>query len=97
MVNVPSPTLEVAFTAGGALEVRSGPETQARAPRARLVDAGAVPVAQPPFAPDGWITLAGPGRTFAHLAPGRYTLFVEGGPTKVVSVAEGGVATVDLP
>ena len=51
-VNVPSPTLEVALTAGGALEVRSGPETQARAPRARLVDAGAVPV-QSPFAPDG--------------------------------------------
>ena len=96
-VSVPSPTLEVALTAGGSLEVRSGPETQARAPRARLVDAGGVPVAQSPFAPDGWVTLSGPGRTFAHLAPGSYTLFVEGGPTKPASVAEGGVAQVELP
>ena len=96
-VNVPSPTLEVALTPGGAVEIRSGPETQARASRARLVDAGGAPVTQFPLSPDGWVTLTGGVRRFEHMAPGSYTLFVDGGPTKPVGVTEGGMAVVDLP
>jgi hypothetical protein len=96
-VSVPSPTLDVVLTAGGALEIRSGPETLARGPRARLVDAGGSPVGPGPMGGEGWFTLAGPSRTFAHLAPGAYTLFVDGGPTKAVAVTEGGAAVVELP
>lgn len=95
-VNVPSPTVEVALTPGGTVEIHSGPETQARAPRARLVDSHGTPIA-PPFSPDGWVILTGAARRFEHVAPGSYTLFVDGGPTKAVSVAEGGVAVVELP
>ena len=96
-VSVPSPTLDVALTAGGALDIRCGPETQARVPRARLLDGSGTPVGQPPFSPEGWFTLTGPVRTLAHLAAGSYTLFVEGGPTKAVGVTEGGTAVVELP
>jgi protocatechuate 3,4-dioxygenase beta subunit len=96
-VTVPSPTLEVAFTPGGALEIRSGPDTQARAPRARLLDARGTPVPQPPFGLEGWMVLSGAVKRLEHLAPGGYTVVVEGGPTKAANVTEGGEAVVELP
>jgi hypothetical protein len=96
-VSVPSPSLELAFTPGGTLEIRSGPETAGRAPRARLLDARGTPVSRPPFGMEGWISLGGPVTRLEHVAPGGYSLVVEGGPTKPVNVAEGAVAVVDLP
>jgi hypothetical protein len=87
----------VALTAGGALEIRSGPETQAKAPRARLTDGAGSPVQGPPGTPDGWLVLTGALRRIEHLAPGGYTLAVVGGSTKAVTVSEGGTAIVELP
>jgi hypothetical protein len=94
---VPSPSLDVALTQGGTLEVRSGPQTQALAPRARLLDGAGSPVVGPPLGPDGYVSLAGATRRLEHLAPGGYALAVEGGPTKPFTVAEGGTAVVELP
>jgi hypothetical protein len=48
-------------------------------------------------ASEGFFTLAGPSRRLEHLAAGAYTLVVEGGPTKTVTITEGGVAAVELP
>jgi len=96
-ITIPSPTLDVAFTPGGTLEIRSGPETQSRAPRARLLDSSGAPVPQGPFGSDGGLTLSGSVRQLEHLAPGTYTLVVDGGPTKAASVTEGGVALIELP
>ncbi|HEY6549503.1 MAG TPA: carboxypeptidase regulatory-like domain-containing protein, partial [Vicinamibacteria bacterium] len=94
---VPSPTLDVALGQGGTLEVRTGPDTQARAPRARLLDGAGSPVLGPPIGPDGFVALTGATRRLEHLAPGGYALAVEGGPTKPFTVAEGGTAVVELP
>lgn len=46
---------------------------------------------------DGFFTLAGPSKRLEQLAAGRYTRFVEGGPTKTTTITEGGVAVVELP
>jgi hypothetical protein len=96
-IAVPSPTLEVALGEGGTLEIRSGPATVAAQPRARLLDATGAPVAEPPVGPEGTFVLTGAVRRFEHLPPGRYSVVVEGGPSKETSVAEGALAVVDLP
>jgi hypothetical protein len=96
-VTIPSPTLDVAFTPGGTLEIRSGPDTQARAPRARLLDSSGAPVTLGPFGADGGMALTGAVRRLEHLAPGGYTLSVEGGPTKAATITEGGLAIIELP
>jgi hypothetical protein len=96
-VTVPSPTLDVALTPGGTLEIRSGAETLGRPARARLLDAAGAPVLKPPFRMDGWVALGAAVTRLEHLAPGGYSLAVEGGPTKPVTVTEGGTAVVELP
>ena len=94
---VPSPTLDVALTPGGTLEIRSGPETQANPPRARLTDGMGSPVQGPPVGPDGFLALAGAVDRLEHLPPGGYTLAVEGRPAKPVTITEGGTSIVELP
>jgi hypothetical protein len=98
-ITVPSPTLEVAFSAGGVLDIRSGPETQARSPRARLLDGALQPVLNLGLGPggEGFFVLAGASKRIEHLAPGAYTLVVEGGPTRPLTIDEGRVLEVDLP
>jgi protocatechuate 3,4-dioxygenase beta subunit len=96
-VSVPSPTLELGFTLGGTVEIRVGPETLARHPQARLVDSSGAPYALNPFSPDGWFALAAAVWQHDHVAPGDFVLEVVGGPSKPLSVTEGGKAVVDLP
>jgi hypothetical protein len=96
-VSVPSPTLEIGFTPGGTVEVRVGPETLARHTQARLLDSSGAPYPVNPFSPDGWFALSAAVRRLEHVTPGEFVLEVAGGPSKPLSVTEGGTAAVDLP
>jgi hypothetical protein len=49
------------------------------------------------FTPDGRIRLIGPVRRLENVAPGSYSLEVEGGVRREVTIAEGGRAVVSLP
>jgi hypothetical protein len=49
------------------------------------------------FTPDGKIRLGSPVRRLENVAPGRYTLQVEGGVSRDVAISEGGRAVVSLP
>ncbi len=97
-VVVPAPALALALTPGGTLEVVSGPETLGRpGARARLLGADGLPYLVNIFASDGLLSLGQPVRQFENVAPGSYTLAVEGGPTRPVEVREGGTTRVELP
>jgi len=97
-VTVPAPTLELAFAAGGGIEVRVGPETRALGnPRARLVQPGGATYLLSVFDEDGVLQLSSSVRRLEDVAPGAYTLAVEGGASRAVSVTAGGTAVVQLP
>jgi hypothetical protein len=97
-VSVPSPTLEVALTPGGSVEVLAGPATLAAgSARAQMLTASGAPYAFSPFATDGRLTLSTPVRRLANVAPGEYVLSVEGGPSRSFTVREGGATRVELP
>jgi hypothetical protein len=49
------------------------------------------------FTTDGKIRLSGPVRRLENVAPGSYTLEVEGGVRRDVAITEGGRAVVSLP
>ena len=49
------------------------------------------------FSPDGRINLGTPVRRLPNIAPGSYTLALDGGPAKAFQVMEGGVTVVELP
>ena len=49
------------------------------------------------FTPDGKIRFTGPVRRLENVAPGSYTLEVEGGARREVAITEGGRAVVSLP
>jgi len=97
-VAVPSAPLDIALTPGGALEIHAGPETLARpGASARILTAAGEPYLPSVFSPDGRIPLSAPVRRVENVAPGRYTLVVEGGAVRDFSVAEGGRAVVEVP
>jgi len=97
-VTVPSAALAVALTPGGALEIRSGPETLADGPAvARILTAAGAPYSFSPTSPDGRIVLDAPLRRIGNLIPARYTVAVEGGEPRPVTITEGGTAVVELP
>jgi protocatechuate 3,4-dioxygenase beta subunit len=96
-VTIPSPTLELAFTPGGTVEIRVGPGTLSRSPQARLLDSAGMPFPVGPFSTDGWFALSTPDRRIEHVTPGGYTFVVADGTSKQVTVTEGGTAVVELP
>ncbi len=96
-ISVPGPTLPVSLTPGGSVEIHVGPETQAKAQAATLLDASGLPAVVSAFGADGRVPLTGAVRTLDHLAPGNYSLTVEGGASKTFSVTEGGKTVVQLP
>jgi protocatechuate 3,4-dioxygenase beta subunit len=97
-VAVPSPTLMLALTPGGSVEIQVGPQTQAL-PQASalLIGADGQPYMPSAFSSDGKIRLSGPVRRLEHVTPGRYALQVEGGARRDVNVTEGGTSVVGLP
>ena len=97
-VAVPSRTLSLVLTPGGALEIQAGPQTQAL-PEASAVLLGADgrPCLWNPFTPDGKIRLTGPSRSLDNVPPGAYTLRVLGGASRELTITEGGRTAVSLP
>ncbi|MBP7674953.1 MAG: carboxypeptidase regulatory-like domain-containing protein [Thermoanaerobaculia bacterium] len=96
-VGVPGPALQVTLTPGGMLELKYGPATIAKG-FATVLDALGRPYAFRAYGPEGRITLTAAGyATIEGLAPGSYTLSVEGMEPKAFSVTEGGKALVELP
>jgi hypothetical protein len=96
-VVVPSPAVEVRLTPGGALEVRSGAKTLGKGTfAAKVADGNGAPYPVTAYS-DGKISISSPLVRFEHVAPGSYTLTVEGVEPQQFRVAEGGVAVVTLP
>jgi len=96
-VGVPGPPLQVTLTPGGTLELKYGPAALAKG-FATLLDALGRPYAFRAYGPEGRITLTAAGlATIEGLAPGSYTLAVEGMEPKAFTVTEGGKALVELP
>ena len=99
-VMVPAPTLSVALTPGGTLRVQVGPQTASRTGvRGRLIGADGQPYwpgSGPVVPPDYSFPLTAP-REWENVAPGRYTLAVDGGLNRECEVREGGTETVLLP
>ena len=97
-VAVPSRTIALALTPGGSLEIQAGPQTLALPkPTARLLGPGGRPHAWNVFSPDGAISLGEAVRSLENVAPGRYTLAVDGGATRELTISEGGRTSVALP
>ncbi len=97
-VAVPSRTVTLVLTPGGSLEIQAGPQTLALPqPAARLLGADGRVYMWSAFTTDGKIRLAGPVRRLENVVPGRYTLEVEGGVRRDVTITEGGRATIALP
>jgi protocatechuate 3,4-dioxygenase beta subunit len=97
-VAVPSAPLDLALTPGGSLEIHAGPETLGRpGASARILTAAGAPYSPSVFSPDGRIPLSAPVRRVENVAPGRYTLVVEGGASRDFAVVEGGKVVVEVP
>lgn len=98
-VTVPAPVLTVTLTPGGTLEIQVGPDTAARpGVKGRILDSEGQPFWPGTFPPpDSAFGLAGPVRRFENVAPGRYTLLVDGELNRDLDVREGGTTTVALP
>lgn len=96
-VLVPGPPLEASLTPGGAVEVRSGPASREKG-LATLLDALGRPHPIRLGVTDGRLTLTAGGIDLVeNLAPGSYTLAVEGMEPKAFTVTEGGKTVVVLP
>ena len=96
-VGVPGPPLQVTLTPGGTLELKYGPVALAKG-FATILDALGRPQAFRAYGTEGRVTLTAAGyATIEGLAPGSYTLAVEGMEPKAFTVTEGGKALVELP
>ena len=96
-VLVPGPPLEATLTPGGTVEVRSGPASREKG-FATLLDALGRPHAWRSSDTEGRLTLTAGGIDLVeNLAPGSYTLAVEGMEPKAFTVTEGGKTVVVLP
>jgi hypothetical protein len=90
-ITVPSGTLGLGFTPGGAVEIRSS-----GAASARILDAGGVLYMARWGRLDGQIAIAPPVTRIEHLAPGSYRLVTASG-SESFTVAEGQTTTVQAP
>lgn len=96
-VVVPGAPLAVALTPGGSVEVRSGEASRARG-AAMLRDATGRPYPYRAWGGAGEVSLSAAGtQLLPNLAPGSYTLGVEGAAPKAFTVTEGGRTLVELP
>jgi hypothetical protein len=96
-VVVPAAPLPVALTPGGAVEIRAGEASRAKG-SATLHDALGRPHPLRAFGEEGRVVLPASGvATLGNLAPGTYTLAVEGVAPKAFTVTEGGRTVVELP
>lgn len=94
---VPGAPLPVALTPGGSVEIRPGETARAKG-AASLRDARGQPHPYRTWIADGHVSLPAFGPAVVeNLAPGNYTLAVEGVAPKAFTVTEGGRTVVELP
>lgn len=103
-ISVPSQTVPITLTPGGSIDISAGPKTLATGTaRATLKTASGVPYPYTVFNLDGRVAVSADGsgqkgfRRIENVAPGGYTLAVDGGASKVFTVMEGGLTPVELP
>jgi protocatechuate 3,4-dioxygenase beta subunit len=97
-VDVPQPTLRVAMTPGGTLEIDAGPQTLGKGSvPVQILGADGAPAPLSLFAPTGALTLVAPVRTIQNVAPGTYYIVVNGGSPMGFQIAEGRLTPVTLP
>ncbi len=102
-VSVPSQTLPVTLTPGGAADITVGPKSFVAGIMRGTLQSGGLPYPYTPFATDGRLSItADPTglkgfRRLTNLAPGSYVLTLDGGGGTTFSVSEGGVTPVALP
>jgi len=97
-VSVPSPTVPIALTPGGTVEIHAGPKTLEKGPaKAQLLTASGLPYRYSIFSLDSSLMLATPVRRLENIAPGNYTLAIDGTAIKAFTVAEGGTTIVETP
>lgn len=99
-VDAPASAVALALTPGGALEIRLGSQTlpAGGSVTLRLLNASGQTHLLSPFWLDGTLVVTTAQRRIAAVAPGRYTLVVEGKSlSKEVVIAEGGETLVELP
>ena len=96
-VAVPGPSLPVSLTPGGSVEIRPGETSRAKGV-ATLRDPLGQSYPHRVAEKDGRVAIppVGPA-TISNLAPGSYTLAVEGVAPKGFTVTEGGKTVVELP
>lgn len=96
-VVVPGAPLPVVLTPGGSVEVRSGEASRARG-AAMLRDTAGRPYPYRARGGAGELSLSPAGtQLLPNLAPGSYTLGVEGAAPKAFTVTEGSRTVVELP
>jgi hypothetical protein len=96
-VVVPAAPLPVALTPGGSVEIRAGEASRAKG-SATLRDALGQPHPLRAFGEEGRVFLPASGvATLGNVAPGSYTLAVDGVAPKGFTVTEGGRTVVELP
>ena len=96
-VVVPAAPLPVSLTPGGAVEIRAGEASKAKG-SATLRNALGQPHPLRAWGEEGRVFLPVSGvATLSNLAPGSYTLAVEGLAPKGFTVTEGGRTAVELP
>jgi protocatechuate 3,4-dioxygenase beta subunit len=95
-VTVPSPSVSVAMTPGGNLEIHAGPGALA-ARTLQLLDGANRPYSYSIFGAPGRVDLPSAVRLVENVAPGRYTLVFAGGKPQPFTIAEGQTTVVELP
>jgi hypothetical protein len=93
-IAVPLPALALTLTPGGSLEIRRAPE--APPVSVRLMTASGQVYLASIYSSDGSIQLNGTVRRFDNVAPGSYTLSVNGGDGPRFEVREGEPTVVQL-
>ena len=94
---MPGAPFPAALTPGGAVELRLGEALRGKG-TATLRNSLGQPHAFRAFGEEGRVGVASSGvATIANLAPGSYTLSVEGVAPKGFTVTEGGKTVVELP
>jgi len=102
-VSVPSQTLPVTLTPGGAADITVGPKSFVAGIMRGTLQSGGLPYPYTPFATDGRLSIAADPtgvkgfRRLTNLAPGSYVLTLDGGGGTTFSVSEGGITPVALP
>jgi protocatechuate 3,4-dioxygenase beta subunit len=93
-VVVPEPTLTVALTPGGRVEIRTDTPVSGR-----ILDATGTPYLFSPARRDGRLSIGAPISAWDHIAPGTYQLIValpSGDKSYPFTIAEGATTTVQL-